>query len=76
MDDTDRSMLDLESRFVERAGLAAHRTRIAELAQTTYYQRLVRLVDDPQAAAEYPQLTARLRQLMAGTTAEQTRQAS
>jgi hypothetical protein len=75
VDDTDRSVLDLESRFFEDAGLTAQRARMAALAQTPYYRRLARIVDDPQAATEYPDITARLRRLMARPAGE-TQQAS
>jgi hypothetical protein len=65
MDDVDRSILDLEARWFRRSGAKAQAIAELGLSPTGYYQRLVRILNDPtpEAAAEFGPLIARLTRL-------------
>lgn len=62
---TDRQILELEQRFYRHPGIKEQAIRDGfGWDSTTYYARLVRLLSDPEAALEFPQLVARLRRLL------------
>lgn len=67
LSDSDRAVLDFEGRFWKYAG-----TKEAAIAAefgisvVRYYQRLVRLLDDPEALAYAPALIYRLRRRTSG----------
>lgn len=63
MTDTDRAILELESRWYRHAGSKQQAVRELGLVETHYWQRLNRLLDDPEATAEFPELVNRLRRL-------------
>lgn len=60
----DQAVLAMESRPWRYAGAkeAAIRAELG-LSPTAYYQRLVRLLDDPAAVAHAPMLVGRLRRI-------------
>ncbi|HEU5118932.1 MAG TPA: DUF3263 domain-containing protein [Isosphaeraceae bacterium] len=62
LDDTGRGTLDLEASWWRYAGTkeSAIRDRFAE-DPSTYYRRLGRLLDDPEAMSHAPVLVRRLR---------------
>ncbi len=72
MIDTDRRILDFEQKWWRTAGAKADAI-MAEfgLSQTRYYQKLNRLLDDPEAAAYAPALVKRLQRIR--STREQRR---
>lgn len=65
MDDTDRAILELEQQWFRHAGAKEAAIRELGISTTPFYARLNRLIDDPAAVLEFPQLTARLRRLRA-----------
>ncbi len=64
MNDTDRAILDFESQWWRHAGVKERdiRERFG-LTPTRYYQRLNRLLDEPEALEQHPTLVNRLRRL-------------
>lgn len=70
MIDTDRRILDFEAKWWRTAGAKADAI-MAEfgMTQTRYYQKVNRLLDDPEAAAYAPALVKRLRRLRSVRTA-------
>ncbi|NHD18551.1 MULTISPECIES: DUF3263 domain-containing protein [Actinopolyspora] len=61
MNDTDRAILDFESEWWRHSGT---KERLVQerfgLSATRYYQRLNRLLDDPEALEQAPALVNRL----------------
>jgi len=66
MNDADRLVLDIADRFYLAPGSREQAIR-DELGITpvAFFQRLNRLLDDPAAAAEFPELVNRLRRVRA-----------
>lgn len=64
MDDIDKAILEIESQHWRHIGTkeAAIRDRLG-MSPTRYYQRLSRLVQQPEAANHAPVTTSRLRAL-------------
>lgn len=64
MNDTDRAILDFES---QRWRYTGNKERVIQerfgLSPTRYYQRLNRLLDEPEAVAQQPALVNRLLRL-------------
>lgn len=62
MTDTDRAILDVEAKLWRYAATKEQHVRdMLGLAPTRYYQRLARLIDDPEAVAYAPATIRRLR---------------
>lgn len=60
--DIDHQILDIAGRFYLLPGTREQAIRDETgMTSTRYYQVLNRLIDDPEACQEYPELTGRLR---------------
>lgn len=60
--DIDRTVLDIAGRFYLQAGSRERAIRVETgMTPTRFWQVANRLIDDPEAVAELPELTARLR---------------
>lgn len=64
LSELERAILEFERQHYKYAGAkeAAIRARF-DLSPTRYYQQLNRLLDSPQAVADFPQVIYRLRRL-------------
>lgn len=73
MIDTDRRILDFEQKWWRNAGAKADAI-MAEfgLSETRYYQKLNRLLDEPDALAYAPGLVKRLRRIRSARVRQRT----
>ncbi|GAA4858583.1 DUF3263 domain-containing protein [Saccharopolyspora rosea] len=73
MNDTDRAILAFEKEHWHYAG---NKERVIQerfgLSPTRYYQRLNRLLDEPEALAQQPALVKRLQRLRDGRERRRT----
>lgn len=77
LDPTDRRILEIENQYWRYAGRKLAAIRELGLTEGAFGRRLVELVSDPHAAAEFPLLVTRLkRRLDAGRAARQPRRVS
>lgn len=66
MTDIDRAILDVEARHWRYAATKEQHVReVLDLTPVRYYQRLARLIDDPEAVAYAPAVLRRLRAVRA-----------
>lgn len=65
MDEVDRQCLIIEARWYRYGGAKVRDIRAdLGLSPTQFYQRLNRLIRDPEAAAEFPVVVARLARMI------------
>jgi hypothetical protein len=63
LSERDRAILDLEAKWFRHAGSKEQAIFELGMPETRYYQRLNRLIDDPEAVRHYPTTVNRLRRL-------------